>query len=88
MISIEKKKKMQQLVTAGILLILVGVIMFIAGLTLSVLEQGKGKTEVKGGAIIFIGPIPIALGTDKNSIIIISILMIILMIIAYFLFRP
>lgn len=79
---------MQQLVTLGIILILAGIIISIIGLTISVLsEQGKGKTEVRGGAIIFIGPIPIALGTDKFSIIIISILMIILMIIAYLLSR-
>jgi uncharacterized membrane protein len=50
---------MQQIVTFGILLIILGVFVTIAGVLLSILaEQGKDKTDVKGGAIIFIGPYP------------------------------
>ncbi len=48
------------LATIGILLIFAGIIFIIISATQS--------TDVKsgGGAVIFIGPIPIALGTDKK----------------------
>lgn len=73
--------KMQPPITIGILLMLIGFAVLVAGILLS------GQSEVKGGAIIFIGPIPIAFGTDRNSLLSISILMMVLMLIAYLFLR-
>lgn len=50
----------------GIVLIILG-IMFVMMSAFQSQGQGQGNGEVKsgGGAVIFIGPIPIAIGTDK-----------------------
>jgi len=48
-------------------------------------EEQKGEhpeTKVRGGGIILIGPIPIAFGTDKQSLIIVLSLTIIIIILA------
>lgn len=68
----------------GIFLIVMGFIVLMAGILLSGISE---HTDVKGGGIIFIGPIPIAFGTDRNSLLIVSLLMIVLMIIVYLMFR-
>ena len=68
----------------GILIISIGFIVLVAGILLSGIP---GKSEVKGGAVIFIGPVPLAFGTDRNSLLIVSVLMIVLMLVAYMLFR-
>jgi uncharacterized protein (TIGR00304 family) len=47
----------------------------------------KAGTEVKGGGVIMIGPIPIIFGTDRHSTEIVIILAIILMLLTYLLFR-
>ena len=75
------------LIPAGILLVVFGIMLLFAGFILQSQEHSLGKTEVRGGAVIFIGPIPIAFGTDKDSLIVVSVIMAILMIMAYFLFR-
>jgi len=75
------------LIVAGLLLIFLGFFVVIAGILLQVIEQPKEEEkEVRGGALIFIGPIPIAFGTDKESLIVVSILMIVLMVVVWFLF--
>ena len=74
---------MQYLVTIGVLLIAVGFLLVFAG----VAGSGSAKAEVKGAGIIFIGPIPIAFGTDRNSLLVVSAIMIVLMTAAYFIFR-
>lgn len=50
----------------GFVLIILG-IMFVMMSAFQSNGQGQGSSEVKsgGGAVIFIGPIPIAIGTDK-----------------------
>ncbi len=75
----------QCLVTIGILLILIGFIALTTGILLS--STTSDQSSLKGGAIIFIGPIPIAFGTDRNSLLIVSLLMMVLMVIAYFLLK-
>jgi uncharacterized protein (TIGR00304 family) len=74
---------MHYLVTTGILLIAVGFLLVFAG----VAGSANAKTNVKGAGIIFIGPIPIALGTDRNSLILVSLIMAALMAAAYLIFR-
>ncbi len=66
--------------TIGIILIILGFIIIVIG---TLLNAGGGDGEVKGGGVILIGPIPVAFGTDKRSIIIVLILAIILMLITY-----
>lgn len=45
------------------------------------------RSEIHGGGIIMIGPIPIILGTDSKSAQIVLLLVIVLMLMAFFLFR-
>ncbi|HEX55096.1 MAG: TIGR00304 family protein [Candidatus Altiarchaeales archaeon] len=78
------------LIPIGVLIIILGFIILFVGFILQFYDQFKGtekKTEIRGAGIIFIGPIPIAFGTDKGSLLIISAVMIILMLMMYFLFR-
>lgn len=67
------------LVTAGLLLVLVG----FAVLAVSVLSR-RGGTEVKGGGVVMIGPIPIIFGSDAKWASV-AIVLAIVLILAYFL---
>ncbi|MFQ5974844.1 MAG: DUF131 domain-containing protein [Candidatus Hydrothermarchaeales archaeon] len=70
------------LITAGIVLIVLGMLMLFAGiLTQSFGSASGSKSEIKGGGVILIGPIPIVFGTDSESIKTVLILAIILMLI-------
>jgi uncharacterized protein (TIGR00304 family) len=90
---------MHSLIWIGLFLIFLGVIVLIVGSIFSIFQReysgGGGEEgeetkitteEVKGGGIIFIGPIPLVFGTDKESILFLSILMLILMLLSYVLF--
>jgi uncharacterized protein (TIGR00304 family) len=48
---------------------------------------GKVKSEVKGGGVIMLGPIPIIFGSDKESAKTAAILAIILMLLSLLIFR-
>lgn len=50
------------LVSVGILVILVGFVLVFAGIIL----QTKGKTKIEGGGIIFIGPFPVFGGATSE----------------------
>jgi len=52
----------------GILLIFLGFIVSLIGMTLSMLSGSRrgSKGKVGGGGLIMIGPIPILFGTDKK----------------------
>lgn len=52
----------------GMLLILVGAILLAIALILLITFLVKDEKKFKGGGAIFIGPIPIIFGTDKDSI--------------------
>ena len=79
------------LFTAGIALILFGIlIIIVAVLLLSIRGAGKGK--VRGGGAVIIGPIPIIFGTDKKSLktvvllsLALTILLLVVMVIYYWL---
>lgn len=75
----------QLLVAAGILLIIVGILVLTAGLLLGSLKQDSSDTRIQGGGVVFIGPIPIIFGTDRNSAIIVIVLALILTAAAYLL---
>ena len=76
---------------AGIALILIGIIILIAAV-LSLSVRGAGKSKIRGGGAVIIGPIPIIFGTDRKSLktilllsIALTILLIVVMIINYLL---
>ncbi len=45
-------------------------------------ETAKGGTQVRGGGVVMIGPIPIVFGTDVGSVKILIALMILLIFVA------
>lgn len=53
------------LVFAGIGLIMVGILLVVVGSVL-----GSGDAEVRSGGVIFVGPIPIVFGNDKQAILV------------------
>ncbi len=51
------------LVLAGVLLVVVGFgVMVVAMLS----QGGRGETEVRGGGVVMIGPVPIIFGSDMK----------------------
>jgi len=75
----------------GIVLILVGIpIIVLAVIVLSM--RSAGKSKIRGGGAVIIGPIPIVFGTDKKSLktivslsLALTILLIIVLVIRYWL---
>lgn len=67
----------------GLLLLLAGIALVALG---SVASSGRGKTEVKGGAVVMIGPIPIVLGSDARWASVAIMLALILMLVTIFLY--
>jgi uncharacterized protein (TIGR00304 family) len=51
----------------GIALVVVGVIVIVAAITL-ISIGGTKKDKIHGAGVIMIGPIPIIFGTDKKSV--------------------
>ncbi|HNR26043.1 MAG TPA: TIGR00304 family protein [Methanobacteriaceae archaeon] len=80
----------EYLVTIGAVAIILGILLLIVGTVL--LSQGKGEgsakstSQVRGGGVIMIGPIPIIFGSDKGSVVLVVILAIILMFLSYLIF--
>lgn len=77
----------------GIVLILAGFLVTFVAIVLS-LKTFKGKSKVQGGWAIIIGPFPIIIGTDKESVKILLLLSIVLiglllvfMAVSYLIFR-
>jgi uncharacterized protein (TIGR00304 family) len=73
---------MVDIVGAGIALILVGFGIIIASIAFS----RSGKTDVKGGGVILIGPIPIIFGSDAKWATIAIILAVILVVLSLLLY--
>ncbi len=70
-------------ILAGGFLIFIGTLLLAVG----ILFSGGGRSDVRGGAVIFIGPIPIAFGTERESLVTVSILMVVMILLFYFFFR-
>ncbi len=66
------------LIIIGFVLIFLGIIAIVIGSILNV-KSGGGESKVKGGGVIFIGPIPVAFGSDSGSLIVVAVLMLVLM---------
>ncbi|MFH1722776.1 MAG: DUF131 domain-containing protein [Candidatus Altiarchaeota archaeon] len=74
------------LIAAGIILVFLGMLLIVGGTLLSLkTSNAESNTSVKGGAVVFIGPIPIIFGSDKNSAIAVAVIVLLLMA-AYFFF--
>ena len=52
----------------GFLLFLIGFIIVFIAIVLFIFESFKISKKVKGGGILFIGPIPIGFATDKETL--------------------
>ena len=90
----EKRQRLTEaevLYSVGVALILVGVfIIVLAVIVLSV--RSAGKSKVRGGGAVIIGPVPIIFGTDKKSLktvvslsLALTILLLVVMVIRYWL---
>ncbi|WP_167848780.1 TIGR00304 family membrane protein [Methanolobus halotolerans] len=73
------------LVSAGLLMIMLGFLLIFFG-SISLMFENKvegadktPKTDVKGGGIVMIGPLPIAIGSDNKSVQTLLVLAIVLM---------
>jgi len=76
----------------GFGLTLVGLLVAFVAIILMITSGRKGERQVRGGGVLFIGPIPIIFGTDNQSVKVIMLLVIasigmiaILMILPYWL---
>jgi uncharacterized protein (TIGR00304 family) len=78
---------MIDLVTLGVIVILVGFLVIFMTALLSARSRGRegeeGHTEVKGGGVVLIGPIPIIFGTDAKWTTIAIILAVILVVVSF-----
>lgn len=79
---------MERLIILGMLVIFAGVFIVTAGILGSIVrEKGTGtETEIRGGGVIFIGPVPIVFGTDRTMVFI-SIAGALLFLAAYYVWR-
>jgi uncharacterized protein (TIGR00304 family) len=78
---------MPDLVLIGVAIILAGfLVVFLAMMMMSAKtpEEGERQTQVKGGGVILIGPIPIIFGSDAKWTSIAIVLAIILIVIVLF----
>lgn len=71
-------------VSAGVMLVLVGFLVVAAGILAS---TKSGETTVRGGGVVFLGPIPIIFGSDRTSAVAVSVLALALMAVAFLLSR-
>jgi len=73
------------LIYLGLAAIILGFLLVAAGALFSALS-GSEKTQVRGGGVVFIGPIPILFGTDKGSVVSVALLSLAVMVAFYLLF--
>ncbi len=66
----------EELILAGIALIFIGFLMVFIG---TLMTAASGETDVEGGGVIMIGPIPIVFGTSRGAVTIAMILAVVLM---------
>ena len=78
---------MIDLITLGVIVILIGFVIIFMTTLLSARSRSRegegGHTEVKGGGVVMIGPIPIIFGTDAKWTTIAIILAIILVVVSF-----
>ncbi len=74
----------ERIVLVGLGLVLLGIVMLVFG---SLLSAGKEKSSVRGGGIIFLGPIPLGFATDKKTLYVLLGFSIVVFVFWYFLLR-
>ena len=67
----------EKLIPLGIILIIFGIIVIVIGSVGSIVTD---ESDVKGGGLVLIGPVPIIFGTDKRITLILSVIALIIMI--------
>ena len=72
----------EQLVSIGLIIIVVGFVILLAGLFSQV---KSGKTKVEGGGILFIGPFPIIGGATNKQIFYLLLIVSVIMVISFLL---
>ena len=74
---------MADLTIIGIAMILAGFLIVFLAMVMSAKTSGSGEkqTQVKGGGVIMIGPIPIVFGTDARWTSVVIVLAIVLIVI-------
>jgi len=76
---------LDSLLWIGIILVFIGILIIGLSSLLMMTQKSNDNVKVKNGAIIFLGPIPLAFGTDKDSLILVSVLMLVLMLLSFLL---
>ena len=79
---------MRYFISIGISLVLLGFMVLLSGILISIASgrYSTAESDIKGGGVVFIGPIPLIFGTDRGTVIFVVILAIILMVMYYFIF--
>ncbi len=75
---------MIDLATAGILVILLGFFILIVAAITSI-RSGDGKSNIRGGGVVVIGPIPIIFGSDAKWTAVVIALALVLVMLSLFL---
>ena len=57
-------------VQIGVLLIILGMLFMALGILFTLGGNGEGQSDVRAGAVILIGPVPIVLASDRSSAVI------------------
>ncbi|MFQ6136781.1 MAG: DUF131 domain-containing protein [Candidatus Hydrothermarchaeales archaeon] len=74
------------LLTLGIVVVIIGMLLIFVGILLQSLSSISGaKSEVRGGGVILIGPIPIVFGTDTGAVkAVLGLTIVIILLMIYF----
>jgi len=70
----------QSITLLGVSVVLLGFLIVLGGLVYSTVTHSD-TVEVKGGGVVFIGPVPIIFGSDSSTAVVVSVMAIVLMII-------
>ncbi len=76
----------EELIGMGILLVFIGMLLIFVGMMSFAIRGGEGKTEVRGGGVVLIGPFPIVFGSDTQSVKTVLLLTLALIVVVYLLF--
>lgn len=78
----------ETLVLAGTAFIVFGVLLVVTGmLAASLGGQGQDGPNVRGGGVVFLGPIPIVFGTDRNTTVTVAVLALLLIVVYWVFFH-
>lgn len=77
----------EKVIFIGIILVIIGIFIIIIGSALSLMKYSdSNESRIEGGGVIFIGPIPIVFGTNKQItwyMLVVGVVLAILMLILF-----